>query len=789
MRSILLVILLTIFLIPDSSAQIMNRAMKQYNLEDIKPEDIPSAATLRFMGVPEEQIEKAMEFKEGRKTIGELERDFDMINEDTSEIEVIEVPAPVIPDVVDNVDENSIFGKDYFKNTNIKIYQQSDFTKAPANYIIGPEDILSISVWGYSEYDGEFKVDSDGYIKPKDIGRIYLKGIPFERAQSLIASKFSNYLDLRNSQIAITLIYSRTITVNIVGEVENPGSYSIAAINTAFNALIAAGGINDLGSVRNIFIKRDGKTIKTLDVYEFLFNPDSREDYFLQNNDYIFVPKSAKIVRIRGEVSRPMAYELKKTEHLKALIKYAGGFKPTAITTSLHLQRYMNNQLIILDIAYDSLMKMNSNFELLGGDTIFVSKIPDILSNFVEIEGAVKRSGKFEFYEGMKVSDLLSKAEGLLEKSYTDRAYLMRVKPDLSNIYIPVKLDEVLMGSNPAADLKLQQFDKLRVFSKNEFSELYTVSIDGAVRKPGLFLYGDNMTLKDLLYFSGGLKPEAANNRIEISRIINYDESVKRGVPSMTVIEIIEIGKDLSIDFESERITLLPFDKVYVRETPDFKMQRSITITGEVKYPGLYSLKSADERMTGLIKRAGGFTKEAFVDGMKLFRSQNKTGFVFVDYEMAIKKTDSKYNYILEDGDEIMIPRLNELVKIRGHVNYPGMDTIYQINTPYLGGRRANFYINSYGAGFEREAKKARTYVQLPSGYVRNTKNFGLFKVFPKVEAGSTIVVQDKRVKKKKEKRAKEPKDPAQVNAIVASVSTSFTTLLTLYLVLRDLNR
>ncbi|HCK22439.1 MAG TPA: ligand-binding protein, partial [Bacteroidetes bacterium] len=282
------------------------------------------------------------------------------------------------------------------------------------NYIVGAGDQLAISVYGgVSSYNESFTISEDGYIDVYGIGKIFLKGLTFDNARRLLRQRYSSYINLANSKFDVSLVYSKSIKVNIVGEVFDPGSYNISSINTAFNALAAAGGPNDLGSVRNITVKRAGNVVTTLDIYKFLMDPSATDDTYLSTNDYIVVAPIGKVVEVLGEVKRPFKYELLPEESLEDLFKYAGGLKPTAYTRTIKVNRYSNNENVIIDLNLDSLRLKGSKFELLDGDLITITRIPEIIDNIVTIEGAVRIPGSYELMEGIRISDLIDKAKGL----------------------------------------------------------------------------------------------------------------------------------------------------------------------------------------------------------------------------------------------------------------------------------------------------------------------------------------------------------------------------------------
>ena len=595
--------------------------------DDIPPEMVPSEHTLRSFGASDEEVDAAMQYKDGEKSFDEIKSEYVDGEEGDQQSTTTEKDVSTQEDVSEDVTtferpswpRSNVYGHNFFRQTDLRIYEGVNEMKAPLNYVLGVGDEVSIAFWGYSEYNGVFTIASDGYIDPKETGRIYLQGLTLEEAKEVIRKKFGSYLDANNSKYAVNLTYSRAIMVNIVGEVFQPGSYQISAVNHAFSALVASGGPSDFGSVRDILIKRDGKTIQELDVYDYLQNPQSGMEFYLQNNDYIFVPSAERTVFVAGEIKRPMGYQLKEEESMDDLLKYSGGLKPTAYTKTIQVKRFENNRQVLIDVAYDSLQRAGGNFKLNDGDSIFVFKIPTGIQTFVTIKGDVVIPGKYDFIAGQTVSDVLTKAEGILPTALLARAYVIRTNFDLSKEYLAFDLNSVITSPGGTDDIELQNADEILIFSKLDFTDEYYVEIFGSVRKEGSFIYGNNMTLKDVLVLSGGLKKEAANNRIEISRIINFDESVEQALPTRTIIEIVEIGYDLRIDQGSENFVLQPFDQIFIRETPDFQPQMNVVVSGEVLYPGQYSMQTKNDRITDIIHRAGGFTDEAYLPGIKIY--------------------------------------------------------------------------------------------------------------------------------------------------------------------------
>jgi polysaccharide export outer membrane protein len=487
---------------------------------------------------------------------------------------------------------------------------------------------LSVSIWGFSDYNERFTVNELGYISPKYIGRVYLKGLTLKDAKEVIRKKLGQISDASNSQSDIALTYSRVITVNIVGEVFTPGSYTMPAINTAFNALVAAGGPSQIGSVRNIFIKRGGKIIDSLDVYRFLMDATYDHDVFLQNNDYILVSPAKKVVKISGDVKRPNSYELKTAENLNALIGYSGGINKTAFTSNAHLYRYDKNKQIIIDINIDSLQNTKTDFALFDADSLDLGKIQRGLEQKVSITGAIRVPGDYEIKKGDKISDLLTRAQGLSIDAYLTRGYVLRIKTDLSRMFIPVNIADIVNNINSTDNLELQNRDIIKILSKKDFTDSLRIAVVGAVRKPGEYDYSLGVNLKDALLQAGGLRPGAANNKIEIARIISYNAGDKQLLPIRAIVNTMSVNNDLTISIEAENFKLEPYDQIFVRTNPDFILPKNILLKGEVRYPGSYALLRKNETVSEVIERAGGLTQYAFLDGVTMTRAKDSIGFV-----------------------------------------------------------------------------------------------------------------------------------------------------------------
>lgn len=784
MKRLVLIFIILLFVSFKTFSQVRDIPLN-IDTNTVNPEQIPSAEKLKTMGATEEEVQEISDFKARKLKERESEREATAKarqakqTSPTNNGEAIGiVQNPTTPAVTD-ADLGTIFGHSFFKNNNIKFYDKANQVKAPDNYVLGVGDELSISIWGYSDFNDVFKIDQNGAINPKLVGRIYLNGLAFRDAKLLIANKFRGAYDLNNSQIDVTLSYSKIITVNVVGEVNNPGSYTVPSINTAFNILATVGGIRSIGSVRQIYLRRGGKTIKTLDVYKYLMNPDSKEDFFLENNDYILVPSSGRVVKINGQVKRPLEYELIEQENLKSLIEFAGGFEAGAYRKRIQVKRFLNNQETIIDVDYDSLITAKKDFELSGGDEVLVRKVPIGYSNFVELTGSVKLPGNYELKQGDKITDVINRAEGLLEDVFDNRAYVIRLNTDLSKHYIPFSLKEVMANPSSSSNIKLQNLDVIKIFSKSYFKDELRFSVIGAVRTPGEYNYGDGLMLKDALYLAGGLRKDAAYNRIEVSRAVDFVSSSGVLVPIRTIVKTIEIGDDLKLDKSSEVFVIQPYDQIMVRTEPNFELQKNIVLMGEVMYPGVYTILNKNEKLSSIINRAGGLTPYAFPEGATLKRTEFNEGYLFFKLQQVLRDTSSKYNYVAKSGDTLIVPKIDQLVQLSGAINYPNIVVLGQISAPYSKGKSAKFYVKNFGLGFDDNADKRKTYVLESGGYVHRTKRFLFMNFYPKVTLGSSVIVPPKIIKEKDKKKS----EPINWNKVIENATVKLTGLATLWLI------
>ncbi|MCB0508044.1 MAG: SLBB domain-containing protein [Bacteroidetes bacterium] len=693
----------------------------------------------------------------------------------------------VISDSSSKIRPNDIFGHAFFNSGKLALFEKSSEAKAPDSYVLGVGDEISIAVWGYADYNNKFKVNEDGFIQIPEFGRIYVKGLTFGAVKSQIGKRLASFINPKNTKYEITLNYSRTIEVNIVGEVKMPGTYQIPAINSVYNAINAANGITNIGSVRDIQVRRDGKTIKHFDVYDFLLNPLLQENFFLQNGDFIYVSTQKKVVKVSGAIRRPAKYELLNGENLNGLLKFAGGFAPDAYIKSIQVTRAGEDKTKLIDVDYEALLASGKDFDLQDGDIVDISTIPGGIENYVSIKGTIRYPGKYELKDGYRISDIIKIAGGINLETYIDRAYIKRRLDDNTEVIQKFSLKNILMDINSPDNLLLKRFDAIQLFSKNDFIEKFMVSIEGSVLKPTTMEYSTGLTLNDLLFYAGGLKKEAANAKIEISRVINIDSSAERQfVPHRVVVQTISIGQNLELDDASKAFELSPMDKIFVRKVYGFDEQATVTITGEVKYPGTYPILHKNEKVLDIIERAGGLTAYAFIKNSKLTRPDNNLDKTIFQLKDAFNDSSSRANYVLKNGDIIDIPTVNQLVSIKGAIRYPGLDSTETINGKFVPGKSARWYVKHYAGGFKKGALKKSTMVIYPNRKVDYTHSFIGIKNYPTVDIeGATITVD---MKKKKPKPTKGPEAALNWNIVLPSMIaaiTSIATTLTLIFVLK----
>lgn len=622
---------------------------------------------------------------------------------------------------------DNIFGQKLFSQKAINFSPDENIIP-PDDYLLGPGDEIVVTIWGTAEFYNSYLVDKDGSIYPEGVGRINLLGVKLKTARELIKQRFASIVSA-GANVEVVMGKARTIRINVVGEVVQPGTYTISALHSAFNALYLAGGPNDIGSLRSIYIKREGKTIDTLDVYAYLIKGDMNHQIFLHNNDFIIVPSQKKIVNMAGEVKRPIKYELKTYEHMKDLLLYSGGPKPEASTKNVQIRRYFGNEVNVVNLDLADMMAKGTDFILEDGDSITFSKLLDTAYNTVQAIGEFKYPGVYQIKKGDRILDLIHNSGGLTKEAYTKRAYIQRINDKLEIDYIPVDLQSVLqLGAASASNIELAHFDALKVYYIEDFKDIKYISIRGEIRKPGSYIYSGKRTLKDLIYQAGGPTDQADFNQMEVSRVISDEGSVRS---TKTQVINLKLKVDWENDTSLDSFDLKPFDQVFIRKNPNFELQENVKVQGEVFYPGEYSKLEKSERLSSIINRAGGLTKDAYLEGTKIIRDKQE---VVIDLKKALDKPGSTYDNILKDGDIVMVPEVNDVVRVEGGVLYP-------INISF-DPSRTNFstYLNSAG-GFGERAMKRKSIVRYANGKIKRTKSLLFIKFYPKVDKGATVQV------------------------------------------------
>ena len=648
--------------------------------------------------------------------------------------------------------KRKIFGHDVFNNKNLT-FESSMNLATPQNYVLGPGDEVHVDIWGASQEGVSQPISPDGYITIDGVGLIQLSGLTVSQAKAKLKREIGPRF--QGSKIELSLGQTRTITVSVMGEVKIPGTYTISAFSTVFNALYMAGGPNNIGTLRNIKVYRKGKLLSNVDVYDFLLNGKLTGDVRLQDNDVITVSPYEALVSINGKVKRPMFYEMRKGETVATLINYAGGFSGDAHTRSLRVNRQTEPQLAVFSVGeFDY-----SNFKLMDADSVTVDATINRYQNMVEVKGAVFRPGMYQVGGDINsVKALIEAAAGLKEDAISTHGVLQRMKVDRTLETMSVDLRGILEGTS--ADIPLQNEDVLYIASREEQNKKKTVTIHGEVSHPGVFPYSENTTIEDLILQAGGPTEAASLAKIDVARRM-VNPHATEGSDSITAVFSFKLNPDFTLDNQSNFV-LLPFDEVYVRRSPDYNIQQNVVIQGEVQFAGSYALTNKNQRLSDVVRRAGGLTDRAYVEGTKLLRRMtdeekavvetvlrtaarnsgkdtidiSKLTFqpnypVGIELEKALKNPGTDDDPILREGDRIIVPSMVSTVSINGEVLYPN-------TVRFKEGKKAKYYIEQAG-GTTSMAKKSKTIIIYMNGMVAkaNKKN--------KPRPGCQIVVPTKR--------------------------------------------
>ena len=689
----------------------------------------------------EEQVKKdkqnASQFrvKDGKKSNQIQRHTYD--DDDKDFVEMDEAIDFMMPDSLKyeleekKSEKRKIFGHDVFNNKNLT-FESSMNLATPQNYVLGPGDEVNVDIWGASQESITESVSPDGTITIEGIGVVKLGGLSVSQAKA----KLKRVLGPRyqGSNIDLTLGQTRTITIGVMGEVKVPGTYTMSAFATVYNALYMAGGPNEIGTLRNVKVYRKGKLLSNVDVYDFLLNGKLSGDVRLQDNDVITVSPYEALVNITGKVKRPMFYEMKENESAATLLRYAGGFTGDAYTKAIRVNRKAGASYSVFSIGE---FDMNS-FKLMDEDSVSVDSTLNRYQNMVEIRGAVFRPGMYQVGgEINSVKALVEAAAGVTEEAISQHAVMHRTKADRSLEMLSLDIRGILEGTVP--DVPLRNEDVIYVASRQERNEKKTVTINGEVAYPGVYRYAENETLEDLIIQAGGPTEAASLAKVDVARRITNPNSTEAGDQIAQNFSF-KLNPDFTIS-EQPDFTLQPFDEVYVRRSPDYNEQQNVTIEGEVQFSGNYALSSKGQRLSEVIKMAGGLTNQAYAEGTKLLRQMtseerdmmetmlrtaqrnsgndsidvkklmtNTTYPVGIELDKALKNPGTDDDPILREGDRIVVPRYDGTVKINGEVLFP--NTVY-----FKEGKSTDYYINLAG-GTTSTAKKSMTVIIYMNGMV-----------------------------------------------------------------------
>ena len=654
--------------------------------------------------------------------------------------------------------QQKIFGFSLFNNEKLT-FEPSLSIATPVNYQIGAGDEINIDIWGASQQNYTLSVNPEGYIFIDALGPIYLNGLTIDKANAKIKDKLSSiYSGLSganpNTFMQVSLGNLRSIKVTVSGDVNLPGTYSLPALATSFNALYYAGGPSIRGSFREVKIIRDGKEHAKLDLYDFLVKGNATSNIRLKDEDIVFVSPYINRVEVEGEIIRPGLYELKDGETLSDLIDYTGGFRGEAYKARVKIFRKGDKEQEVLDVSKDSF----DQTKLKNGDNIVIEPILNKFANRVEIRGGVYREGIYALQEGMTLKQLIEKAEGYREDAFLSRGYIYRLGKDYRTEV--VSFDPIKIINGETEDIYLKREDYIKIPSVLDLEEEKIVVLEGEVLKPGEYPFSESLKLGDVILEAGGLLESASLARIEVARRIRNNTATET---SSGIAEVFQfpISKTLNINDIASDFELEPFDVINVRKSPGYTEQQTIMVEGEVSFPGEYVLTLKSERISDIVKRAGGLTPEAYLKGATLIRkiekgneeermralesimkeSEDPVRFdplekeqaIGIDLEQIIVNPGSKYDLFLEEGDVLRIPEQFQTVRLSGALLYP-------VTVRYDQNKLFKSYVSQAG-GFASNAKRKQAYVIYANGSVDRTKSFMFFRNFPKVEPGAEIVI------------------------------------------------
>jgi protein involved in polysaccharide export with SLBB domain len=668
-----------------------------------------------------------------------------------------------VPTQEEQIDKR-IFGSELFSSSSLT-FEPNLRIATPTNYVIGPDDQLVIEVYGFSEQKYTPTVTPDGNISIPNVGPIFVAGLTIEEATAKIKSRLAatiyKAIGTGNTSVQISLGNIKSIRINIIGQAKKPGSYTLSSLSTVFNALFLCGGPNKTGSYRNIELVRNNKVFKTIDLYKVLVNGNTEDNVRLMDQDIIHIPFYKSRVILNGEVKRPGIFEVVGQDNLQQVLDYAGGFTDSAYRSAVKITQVTDKEKQVADVDSKDFVSYTPH----GSDSIDVGKIINRFTNRVTIQGAIMRPGVFELTKGLTLKQLILKADGLKEDAFLNRGIITRLEDNLMVEVVPFDVAGILNGTQP--DITLKREDKVTVSSIFDLKNKMTIEIRGEVRFPGIYDYKDSTSIKDIVFEAGGFTDAATGKRIEVARRVT-NGSVNNN--STAIAEIAQVDAEKNLQFTSNSFYLQPYDVIIVHNNPGYFTQKTITLRGEVMYPGEYVISATDEKLSSIINRAGGFKNTADpsgaslkrmnkIDSQTVIKSQSVSKLATSRKDTTISDSLSKEavkpydliginlqevmahpgitnDLILEDGDIIFVPKKNQAVKVRGEVLFP-------TQFAFQAGLNMKDYIDKAG-GFTSNAQKRKSFVLGANGNARRVKHFLFFKSYPQILAGDDIFVPKK---------------------------------------------
>lgn len=809
-RRFSLLMLLCFFTLTASFSQISMQNIASVKIDDLSDEQIQEFSTkytaagysfpdvenvAKQKGMPSSEIEKLRQRVLTAQNTQEKSTSVNMDREVDTKMKLAEKTI-IQEETNEAIEANSVFGSHLFNNKNMSFEPNTNLA-TPRNYQIGPGDELIVDVFGMSENTMRLKVSPEGIIRIPNVGQVPVGGQTIENAEKNIQKRLTSIYSTINSgqtRVAVSLGNIRSIKVFIVGEAQRPGTYTLSSLSSVFNALYACGGPSTTtGSMRNIKVMRGDKEVASVDLYGFLLKGQMENNITLQDQDVVYIPTYTNRVSVKGSVKHNGLFEMKDGETLTDLISFCGGFTDDAYVDRISVIRNSENERSVADIQKE----LFSSFIPKSGDEFSIDKILDRFSNRVQIHGGVFRPGIYALSQSMTLKDLVDKADGLKENAYMQRASILRLKDDLTPELISFNVSDLIDGKY---NIELKKEDVVTIGSNEDFERDKQVSIYGQVLEPGSFPFYENMTLKDLIFMAKGFTEYAAMDRIEVTRRVLNEEKLK-GENEKIEVFTLSIDKDLKSD--GEDFLLMPKDVVSVRILEGLEDLSSMQVLGEVRLPGSYAIISKKERISDVMKRAGGFSSFAYPKAAFLIRNSkrstaermrdlkliealsnmadgdekedlkksllSRTDMVGIELQNIIDHPGSETDLFIEKGDIIFVSKQLQTVSISGAVQVPGM-AVYT-------GRSFRKYVSMSG-GFSQNADKKHSYVAYANGSVAATKRFLWIKSYPKMEPGAHIYVPEK---PKEESHAKENITfMTSVFGTLATVATSIVTLIIL---------